>query len=82
MASEKLSMTRIELYERVWATPMRTLAKEFGISDVGLAEAIGHGGELETMVEWGLRHSNYLDPLTDLKGVAQQFKNPPRLFGY
>ena len=43
MASEKLSMTRIELYERVWATPMRTLAKEFGISDVSLAEAIGHG---------------------------------------
>ena len=38
--------------------------------------------ELEKMVEWGLRHSNYLDPLTDLKWVAQQFKNPPWLFGY
>jgi hypothetical protein len=38
--------------------------------------------ELEKMVEWGLRHANYLDPLTDLKWVAQQFKNPPWLFGY
>jgi len=38
--------------------------------------------ELEKMVEWGLRHANHLDPLTDLKWVAQQFKNPPWLFGY
>ena len=31
-------LTRQELYERVWATPMRLLAKEFGLSDVGLAK--------------------------------------------
>lgn len=30
------SVTRGELYERVWTTPMTTLAREFGISDVGL----------------------------------------------
>lgn len=29
-------LSRGELYERVWQTPMRTLAKEFQISDVGL----------------------------------------------
>jgi hypothetical protein len=29
---------REELYERVWATPMHRLAKEFGYSDVGLAK--------------------------------------------
>jgi hypothetical protein len=29
-------LTRRELYERVWRTPMRTPAKEFQISDVGL----------------------------------------------
>jgi hypothetical protein len=29
-------LTRRELYERVWQIPMRTLAKEFKISDVGL----------------------------------------------
>jgi hypothetical protein len=38
--------------------------------------------ELEKMVEWGLRHANYLDPLTDLNWVSKQFKNPPWLFGY
>lgn len=38
--------------------------------------------ELQKMIEWGLQHADYLDPLTDLKWVAQQFKNPPWLFGY
>ena len=33
-----LTVTRIELYQRVWSTPLRTLAKEFGLSDVGLAK--------------------------------------------
>ena len=31
-----MKVTREELYERVWTTPMRTLAAEFGLSDVGL----------------------------------------------
>jgi hypothetical protein len=34
-----ITIGRQELYERVWATPMRTLAAEFGVSDVGLAKA-------------------------------------------
>jgi hypothetical protein len=51
-------LTRSELYEKVWSTPMRTLAKEFGISDVGLAKicrkhhvplpGIGHWRRIET----------------------------------
>ena len=32
------SITREELYRRVWETPMSKLAKEFGLSDVGLAK--------------------------------------------
>jgi hypothetical protein len=32
------TLTRADLYEKVWTTPMRTLAKEFGFSDVGLAK--------------------------------------------
>jgi len=32
------SITRKLLYQRVWSEPMRQLAKEFGISDVGLAK--------------------------------------------
>lgn len=33
-----MSMKRSELHEKVWSTPMTKLAKELGISDVGLAK--------------------------------------------
>jgi hypothetical protein len=33
-----MKITREALYRRVWETPVRTLAKEFDISDVGLAK--------------------------------------------
>jgi hypothetical protein len=32
------TLTRRELYDLVWATPIQTLAAEFGLSDVGLAK--------------------------------------------
>ena len=35
---EKRTFTRQELYELVWKTPMRRLARQFGLSDVGLAK--------------------------------------------
>ena len=38
MSQTRIRLTRAEFYEKVWATPMRTLAKEFGVSDVGLAK--------------------------------------------
>lgn len=38
MPQEKITMTRAELYEKVWTTPMRKLAPEYGLSDVGLAK--------------------------------------------
>lgn len=39
MATEtQIELSRKELYDRVWSTPMRTLATEFGLSDVGLAK--------------------------------------------
>src|SRR5690349_2100726 len=31
-------MTRRQLYERVWSTPLKRLAPELGLSDVGLAK--------------------------------------------
>ena len=34
----QVRLTRAELYEKVWATPMRLVAKEFGLSDVGLSK--------------------------------------------
>ena len=38
MPTTNTTLTRSELYEKVWSTPMRKLAKEFGISDVGLSK--------------------------------------------
>ena len=38
MNRTRIRLTRAELYEKVWATPVRTLAKEFGMSDVGLSK--------------------------------------------
>jgi len=35
---EPITLVRDELYRRVWSTPMRTLAQEYGISDVALAK--------------------------------------------
>lgn len=32
------TLTRQELYDKVWSTPMRTLARTYGLSDVGLAK--------------------------------------------
>ncbi len=34
----KVTLTRAELYEQVWKTPMRTIAQQYGLSDVGLAK--------------------------------------------
>jgi len=54
---------RQELYEKVWQIPMRKLAAEYGISDVGLAKVcrklqipvpgLGHWAK----IEWG--HQNF-----------------------
>lgn len=38
MSYETITLKRSELYERVWTTPMRTIAKELKLSDVGLAK--------------------------------------------
>jgi hypothetical protein len=35
----KLTVTREQLYEEVWGKPMRTIAKDFGISDYDIAKA-------------------------------------------
>src|SRR5690606_33200766 len=37
-AMEWIKLTRRELYDRVWQTPMSRLAPEFGITDVALAK--------------------------------------------
>jgi hypothetical protein len=41
------TVMRNELYAMVWSTPMRRLAKEFGVSDVGLAKTC-HKNDIPT----------------------------------
>ncbi len=38
MADNQIRISREELYEKVWTLPLRKLAPEFGVSDVGLAK--------------------------------------------
>jgi hypothetical protein len=38
MLPHTVKLRREELYGKVWTTPMRKLAAEFGLSDVGLAK--------------------------------------------
>ena len=38
MGEGAAKIRRSELYEQVWAVPMRTLAQQYGLSDVGLAK--------------------------------------------
>ncbi len=38
MANDAVELTREELYEKVWTTPIVQLAREYGMSDVGLAK--------------------------------------------
>ena len=38
--------------------------------------------ELHAMVDFALRHANYVDPLTDPKWMIANFKNPPWQYGF
>ena len=37
-SDKSIRMSRQELYKKVWSTPVVKLAKQFGLSDVGLAK--------------------------------------------
>jgi hypothetical protein len=55
--TNQVTLTREELYSQVWQTPMRTLAKKYDLSDVGLAKickkhqiprpGVGHWAKLQ-----------------------------------
>lgn len=38
LMAEEITLTRQDLYDRAWTTPLQHLAKDFGVSDVGLAK--------------------------------------------
>jgi hypothetical protein len=53
MTQTRIRLTRAELYEKVWTTPVRTIAKEFGMSDVGLAKICRkHGIPIPPLGYW------------------------------
>ena len=55
-------LTRTELYEKVWTTPMLQLAQGFGISDVGLAKLCRrHNIPLPGLGSWRKRETGH-DP--------------------
>jgi hypothetical protein len=57
-----------------------TLALRVALTDADVPSTLRE--ELKKMIDWGLRHSDYLDPLTDLKWTADQFKKPSWMSGY
>lgn len=62
-----MSMKRSELHEKVWSMPMTKLAKELGISDVGLAKACRrHDVPVPTRGYWAKLKAGQNPPQTPL----------------
>ncbi len=63
------SFTRKELFDLVWATPVKTLATEYGLSDVGLAKTCKlHGIPLPERGHWAKKEAGkrvYQQPLPE-----------------
>ena len=37
--------------------------------------------ELQGIIDWTFRHSDYVNPLTDLEWMLRQFKEPEWMYG-
>jgi len=60
MSQTRIRLTRADLYEKVWATPMRILAEEFGMSDVGLAKVCRkHNVPVPPVGYWRRKETGY-----------------------
>jgi len=59
---KRTRLSRAELYEKVWSTPILQLAQDFGLSDVGLAKICRrHGIPLPGLGYWRKRETGH-DP--------------------
>lgn len=78
-----MKITRKELFEAVWATPVTRLAKNYGISDVGLAKACrGHAIELPPRGYWAKKAAGKSLPKPVLSGNPDgvvEFSGQPSL---
>lgn len=85
MTQESIALTREELFEQVWSKPVREVAAELGISDVGLAKACRRSGiPLPPQGYWISRHgkrARRLRPPLPAPKAGQQvhFEFHPRL---
>ncbi len=62
MTEEIVRLTRRELYEKVWSQPIRTLARKWGMSDVGLAKICKrHNIPRPGLGYWARREHGYKD---------------------
>jgi hypothetical protein len=60
--SQVVRLTREELYDQVWKTPMRLLAKSYSISDVGLAKVCKrHNIPRPSLGYWAKKQAGKLD---------------------
>jgi hypothetical protein len=67
----KHELSRVELYEKVWSIPMRKLAKEFGMSDVGLAKLCRrHAIPLPGRGYWARIQHGQMSPKDSLPALA------------
>ena len=65
-----MEKSRIELYELVWAKPMTHLAKELGLSDVGLRKiCVKYGIPLPLQGYWSRLQFGKQDPRPELPFV-------------
>jgi transglutaminase-like putative cysteine protease len=70
MSQTRIRLTRAELYEKVWATPMRTLAQEFAMSDVGLAKICRkHNIPVPPVGYWRRKETGYKVPRPQLRAA-------------
>lgn len=63
MAYETICLKREELYEQVWSRPLRDLARDYGLSDVGLAKICRRlKVPLPGRGYWAQRHAGKISP--------------------
>jgi hypothetical protein len=89
MTQTRIRLTRAELYEKVWTTPVRTIAKEFGMSDVGLAKICRkHGIPIPPLGYWRKTETGHkvvrppLSPATnglEILDISVRERLPPEL---
>lgn len=76
----EIILTREELYNKIWQAPIRTVAKELGISDVGLAKICKRNGIPKPPQGYHLKKPGYakdrlIRPLPPIeKGQLSEFK--------